>query len=165
MMRGEDDDGADERRTPHQRERAALGALAVVYREADAAYAPYSCPASGECCQLSVTRRQPWLWRAEWLAVQRRLARDGRALPAARTDGACPLLDASGLRCTIYVDRPLGCRTFFCDRIRGPARQPVETMDALQRRMLQLSEALDGEDAEPRQLLEWCEDARRVKPA
>ena len=75
------------------------------------------------------------------------------------------VLDASGLRCSIYADRPLGCRTFFCDRIRGPARQPVEAMDALQRRMLQLSEALDGEAAEPKQILEWCEDARRVKPA
>lgn len=159
MWRADDEDGAS-RTTPHQRERAALGALAVVYREADAAYLPYSCPASGECCQLAVTRRQPWLWRAEWLAIQRRLQRDGRDVPSAREDGACPLLDASGLRCTIYADRPLGCRTFFCDRIRGPARQPVEAMDALQRRMLQLSEELDGDGAEPRQLLEWFADAQ-----
>ena len=161
MWRDEEDDDEAPKRTPHQRERAALGALAVVYREADAAYRPYACPASGECCQLSVTRRQPWLWRAEWLRVQQRLRADGRPMPPPRADGACPLLDASGVRCSIYADRPLGCRTFFCDRIQGPPRQPVEVMDALQRRMLQLSEELDEDAAEPRQLLEWFERARR----
>lgn len=159
----DDDEALDEgrdSRTRHQRERAALGALAVVYREADAAFAPFSCPASGECCQLAVTRREPWLWRAEWLRVLARLERDGRTLPPARDDGACPLLDASGLRCSIYTDRPLGCRTFFCDRIRGPARQPLEAMEQLQRRLLRLSEDLDGTEAQPRPLLTWAQQER-----
>jgi len=164
---GENDDGGlddgPDPRTRHQRERAALGALSVVYREADAAFSPFSCPASGECCQLAITRREPWLWRAEWLRVLARLKQDGRPLPPAREDGACPLLDASGLRCSIYADRPLGCRTFFCDRIQGPERQPVEAMEQLQRRLQRLSEALDGAEAEPRSLLTWAQRERAPK--
>jgi Fe-S-cluster containining protein len=140
VWRGEEEE--TDRRTQAQRERAALGALAVVYREADAAWAPFSCPASGECCQLSRTGRQPWLWRAEWVRVLARLKQEGRALPPAREDGACPFLDGAGLRCTVYEDRPLGCRTFFCGRIRGPARQPLEAMEALQPKLERLSVAL-----------------------
>jgi uncharacterized protein len=149
-----------DRRTQVQRERAALGALAVVYREADTAWAPFSCPASGECCQLTKTGRQPWLWRAEWLRLEERLKRDGRALPPPRADGGCPLLDATGVRCSVYGDRPLGCRTFFCGRIQGPARQPAEVMDLLQRKLERLSVALAEEDSGPRPLLEWAREAR-----
>jgi Fe-S-cluster containining protein len=162
-VRSRDDEleAPDDRRTRAQRERAALGALAVVYREADAAWAPFSCPASGECCQLATTRRQPWLWRAEWVRVTERLKRDGRPLPPPREDGGCPLLDAGGKRCTVYEDRPLGCRTFFCGRIRGPSRQPAEVMEALQRKLERLSAALDAEDTGPRELLDWVGEARR----
>ncbi|MCI0569606.1 MAG: YkgJ family cysteine cluster protein [Myxococcaceae bacterium] len=156
-MRERDDEleAPEDRRTRAQRERAALGALSVVYREADAAWAPFSCPASGECCQLTKTGRQPWLWRAEWVRLLERLKRDGRPLPPARADGACPFLDDTGLRCSVYADRPLGCRTFFCDRIRGPERQPAEVMDLLQRKLERLSVALDEEDTGPRPLLDW----------
>jgi hypothetical protein len=159
VKRWEEDPDEDERlpATRHRRERAALGALTALYRDADATFAPWSCPASGECCQLGTTGLQPWLWPVEWLKVERALAAAGRSLPPPRKDGGCPLLDAPGRRCTIYADRPLGCRTYFCGRIRGPADQPYEKMDALQRRLEQVSRELDGPDAEPKPLLGWAQ--------
>jgi len=156
----EDHADDDEDRLPatrHRRERAALGALSALYRDADATFAPWSCPASGDCCQLGTTGLQPWLWPVEWLRVQRALATAGRSLPGPRRDGGCPLLDSQGRRCTIYADRPLGCRTYFCGRVRGPADQPYEEMDALQRRLEQVSRELDGADASPQPLLTWVE--------
>lgn len=59
--------------------------------------------------------------------------------------GACPLLDPKTLRCMIYLDRPFGCRTHFCQAAGGMlARKDVidlihrlETVDA----------ALNGEGA------------------
>src|SRR5205823_5208735 len=84
-------------------------ATRAIYRLADAAFARWSCPSSGECCQLAKTGRQPWLWPSEWKLIA---ARKGPP----RADGGCPFLDAAGARCTVYADRPLGCRTFFCGR-------------------------------------------------
>jgi uncharacterized protein len=158
-MRGQDwdderEDADDEapRGGTHAEERA-LKELRTVYRQADAAYAPYSCPASGECCQLATTRRQPWLWWPEW----RLLAR--HPLPPPRADGGCPYLDAAGKRCTVYADRPFGCRTFFCGRIQGPARQPAETVTALLVRLERLSQRLRPSLNGPRQLLDWHAEA------
>lgn len=135
-------------------EARALSELRAIYRQADAAYAPFSCPASGECCQLSKTRRQPWLWEPEWKLLSAR-----RPLPPQRADGGCPYLDATGSRCTAYADRPFGCRTFFCERIQGPARQPAETVDALLRRLEAVSQRVRPELSGPRPLLEWHAEA------
>lgn len=153
-----DEEGDGEDRLPgtrHRRERAALGALTALYREADRTYVPWSCPASGDCCQIGKTGLQPWLWPVEWLRLKRALADAGRSLPPPRQDGGCPMLDPQGRRCTVYADRPLGCRTYFCHRVRGPADQPYEEMDALQRRLQQVSRDLDGPDAAPHPLLTW----------
>lgn len=141
-------------------ERRAVTFLEAVYRQADAAFAPFSCPASGECCQLTTTGRQPYLWKVEWLKLVRALEREQRAWPEARADGGCPFLDEAGKRCTVYADRPLGCRTFFCERIRGPSRQPVEAMDAMLRKIEQLALELDPED-QPLPLLTRFEAPRR----
>jgi Fe-S-cluster containining protein len=130
-------------------EARALRELRAIYRQADAAYAPFSCPASGECCQLARTQRQPWLWYPEWQLLAR------HPLPPPRADGGCPYLDAAGLRCTVYADRPFGCRTFFCERIRGPARQPADTVDALLRRLEAVSQRVLPSLTGPRPLLEW----------
>ena len=127
-----------------------LRELRAIYRAADAAYAPHSCPASGECCQLAVTRRQPWLWPPEW----RLLRAGGRPLPPPREDGACPFLDAAGKRCTVYADRPFGCRTFFCGRRRGPASEPTEDVVELSLRLEHLSERMGSAASAPRELLD-----------
>ncbi|HYH99040.1 YkgJ family cysteine cluster protein [Hyalangium sp.] len=135
-------------------ETRALRELRAIYRQADAAYAPFSCPSSGECCQLSRTGRQPWLWYPEW-----KLLTSHRPLPPKRADGGCPYLDAAGRRCTVYADRPFGCRTFFCERIRGPARQPADTVDALLRRLEAVSQRVMPGLTGPRPLLEWHAEA------
>jgi uncharacterized protein len=127
----------------------------AVYAKADTLWARYSCPASGECCQLTKTQRQPWLWPSEW----RVLKGDG-PLPPARADGSCPFLDDSGSRCTRYADRPLGCRTFFCERIRGPAKQPAQEMNALLERLARVNLDVDEND-EARPLLELHARATR----
>lgn len=141
-------------------EARALRELRAIYRQADAAYAPFSCPASGECCQLSTTRRQPWLWYPEW-----KLLASHRPLPPPREDGGCPYLDAEGRRCTVYADRPFGCRTFFCERIRGPARQPADTVDALLRRLEAVSQRVRPSLTGPRPLLEWHAEALSQAPS
>jgi Fe-S-cluster containining protein len=135
-------------------ETRALRELRAIYRQADAAYAPFSCPASGECCQLARTQRQPWLWYPEWKLLASRYP-----LPLQRKDGGCPYLDSAGKRCTVYADRPFGCRTFFCERIRGPARQPVDTVDALLRRLEAVSQRVMPTLKSPRPLLDWHAEA------
>ncbi len=154
------DDWDDEDDAPRggtrERERA-LKEVRAIYRQADAAYAPYSCPASGECCQLAITRRQPWLWQPEWALLSQK-----RPLPPPRADGGCPYLDATGLRCSVYADRPFGCRTFFCERIRGPARQPAETVAALLERLERVSQRVDPSLKAPRPLLDWHAEAWRA---
>ncbi len=132
----------------------ALQEIRAVYRHADQAYAPYSCPASGECCQLAKTGRQPWLWEPEWRLVEEAIAREGIALTP-REDGGCPLLDAEGKRCRIYADRPFGCRTFFCSRIRGPSREPVDAVISLSRRLEKVALELDPEAKGPRPIFDW----------
>lgn len=150
----------EDARQPERGARAALQETRALYRRADEAYAPFGCPASGECCQLATTRRLPYLWLPEWLLILERLRAEGRALPPARDDGGCPFLDEAGRRCTVYPDRPFGCRTFFCQRATGPARQPAEEVIRLSRRLEAASQALEPELTAPRSILEWHRAAR-----
>ena len=144
---------------PRPAERAAMLETHAIYRHADAAYAPFSCPASGECCQLAQTGREPHLWEPEWLVLREQLLRESRPLPALRTDGACPFLDVAGKRCSVYANRPLGCRTYFCARVRGPSREPVERMGELLTRLAKVAQELDPDAAGPRPLTEWVSGA------
>lgn len=140
---------------------ALLAELRALYAEVDALYAGASCESSTECCRFGVTGRQPYVTSIELVAIERAVAARGgsarvlkrRALPLAKgraeEERACPMLDARG-RCTIYADRPFGCRTFFCSRAIGelPAREDVR--DLLNRlRSLAARHALGGEDARP----------------
>src|SRR5207253_181763 len=83
-------DEAEELRRPTRAQ--ALRRLAALYRQADAVYARFSCPASAECCQLRQRGRQPWLWPVELAALEDALRRQGRRAPGPRADGGCPLL-------------------------------------------------------------------------
>lgn len=86
------------------------------------------CDCSTECCRFGVTGREPWVTRAEWELVLLEVRRQGRRLPVLRDDddddeGRCPFLDDDGQgggRCRVYEARPLGCRTFFCERAVQP---------------------------------------------
>ena len=82
----------------------------------------YGCDCSTECCRFGVTGREPWLTRAEFDVVTTAVKAQGRKLPLPDDDdddGRCPFLGADD-RCGIYAARPLGCRTFFCDRTTHP---------------------------------------------
>lgn len=109
---------------------ALLGELAALYAEVDRAHEGWSCPASTECCRFGITGREPYVTSIELAALRRAVARRGgtlstkrRALPMARDERTCAFLDREG-RCSVYASRPLGCRTFFCERASGPARIP-----------------------------------------
>jgi Fe-S-cluster containining protein len=118
-------------------DKALLTELAAIYADVDVAYEGWSCPASTECCHFSVTGLEPYVTSIELLAITRAIAAMGGpvavrrkaeiavdandrtklpllASPAEET-GRCPLLASTG-RCSIYAARPLGCRTFYCDR-------------------------------------------------
>jgi Fe-S-cluster containining protein len=115
-----------------------LAELQALYARVDALYADWSCGASTECCRFGITGRQPYVTGIEALAVRSALARLGeavsekrRALPmlmAAERERVCPLLNREK-RCSVYEVRPLGCRTYFCERANkgaGPSRAQLQ---------------------------------------
>jgi Fe-S-cluster containining protein len=163
MRRLEHDDepaGNDRSGLPRRiAERAALKALDAVYRKAGELLAGFGCALSGECCQLAATRREPYLFPIEQLRVRRALESAGREVPPARAEGGCALLDASGRRCSIYADRPFGCRTFFCDRVKGPGPMPTAQLLGLTARLTRVSDELDP-GARPRPLSELLDEVR-----
>lgn len=128
--------------------------LRAVYDEADALYAGWSCPASTECCRFGITGREPYVTSVELAVVRRAVARSGRALDASSTrdkrklpvaddargrdERRCPLLTSEG-RCSIYADRPFGCRTYFCDRATEGSRVKHREVTDLVRRLKDLS--------------------------
>jgi Fe-S-cluster containining protein len=103
-------------------EETALAELEALYREVDAAFAGWSCPASTECCRFGVTGREPYVTSVELALLERAVAARGGRPKASRdkrlplaNERPCPLLSSDG-RCTVYASRPLGCRTFYCER-------------------------------------------------
>jgi Fe-S-cluster containining protein len=137
-----------------------LAELAALYREVDALYADWSCPGTTECCRFGVTGRQPYVTSIELAAIRRAIARRGaplsaskRALPITRDEEReriCPMLDRNS-RCSIYADRPLGCRTFYCERATQGARATRAELQAIVRKLQELASrhALGGDQARP----------------
>lgn len=120
-----------------QDETTALAELHALYAEVDALYAGWSCPSSSECCRFGITGKQPFVTSLELAALEKAVARRGgmpskkkRALPLtkdAEKERMCPLLSREG-KCSVYADRPLGCRTFYCSRATrgdGPGRDQL----------------------------------------
>ncbi|HCF58936.1 MAG TPA: zinc/iron-chelating domain-containing protein [Myxococcales bacterium] len=153
--------GDDESRSSRQAraaERRALKELAAVYRAVDALLAPFTCDRSAACCQLQRPRREPFLFSIELVRLRDGLERAGRPFPAERADGGCRLLDKSGMRCSVYGDRPFGCRTFFCEKGRGPRSMPNLEINRLSARLTRLSDGL-ALSVSPRQLSELLAEA------
>jgi Fe-S-cluster containining protein len=154
------------RPNPHEferaRERELLDALGRIYREVDAAYAGHRCPTSTDCCRFGVTGREPYVTSLELLAVRRAIAARGgvlsdrrKALPLypgeVKDERPCPLLDRHG-KCSIYDARPLGCRTFWCERAEFAERAvPRESVASFVRRIQELAAGheRDGERGRP----------------
>lgn len=127
----------------------------AILREADAFLEGWSCPASTECCRFAVTGREPWLTEVEWRILEAEIKRQGRRTPAIPDDGTCPFLSGEG-RCTVYAVRPLGCRTFFCDRASGPGSYPRKDVSRLPRALDDASApAHAGDDGRARPLRSW----------
>ena len=140
--------------------------LAAVYRDADALFAGWSCPASTECCRFGMTGREPYVTSIEVAAVKRAIAARGGArswkkaapgsvagrvaLPVVREERTCPLLDGAG-RCAVYEARPLGCRTFFCDRAEAGSKVKQREVNALVRRIQEIAarHEADGDNGRP----------------
>ena len=76
-------------------------------------------------------------------ALRSRPPVDGeRRLPVAWDEpdaGRCPMLDARTGRCRIYASRPLGCRTFYCDRAAWGEAVRQRDVNALVRRIQDLA--------------------------
>jgi Fe-S-cluster containining protein len=134
--------------------------LLALYAETDALLAPYSCDASGECCNFANTGREPYPTPVELAEVELAMAQLGgaparsapnrHALPLANEDRTCALL--SDGRCTIYESRPFGCRTFFCHRVQGPSKLPRADLQRIARDIAALAARFSPRDPLPRPL-------------
>lgn len=134
--------------------------LRSLYDRADRLYADWSCGNSTECCRFGITGRQPYVTSIELSFLRHGLARRGgalaprrRALPITRdaeVERICPMLDRSG-RCAVYAERPLGCRTFYCERASRGAGPTRDDLRELVRELQELASRheLGGERARP----------------
>lgn len=136
-----------------------LVALRGLYAEVDALLEGWTCDTSTDCCRFGVTGREPYPTAIEQAAVERAVrARGGlpkrRSLPIAKNERRCALLSDAGT-CLVYAARPFGCRTFFCERARGPASEhvremPREEIAHIARAIVELSARFAPGDAGPR---------------
>ncbi len=129
--------------------RKALADLVAFYGRVDEAQSGFSCPGRARCSRFAETGREPYLWRIEWLLVARRVAERGGRLPAERPDAGCRFLDAAG-RCTVYEERPFGCRTYGCELAQNGGRGQRERLRSLNRELGDLALGFDPEDDGPR---------------
>ena len=137
------------RRTPSPEEQQRADAeLSEVFTALGQLFSDASCPRSTRCCRFRKTGRVPYLWPVEGRRVLKGIGRRGGRLPRQSEEGECPLLLADG-GCSIYEDRPFGCRTFFCDDATLPSGNRRREVDALAKRLRSLSEALGEPDLVP----------------
>lgn len=135
----------------------------AILEQSSSLVAGSTCDCSTECCRFGVTGREPWVTRAEWDLIVAAVRRQGRRLPVIDDDdendeGRCPFLAVDEAapdrgRCRIYADRPLGCRTFFCDRaVHADGRQgrmATSTLRALRPLAGDLAALHPGVEARP----------------
>lgn len=124
--------------------------------EADRLLDGWSCECSAECCDFRGSGREPYVTSPEFALIATEVARQGRKLPGPREDGLCPFLDGDGKRCTVYAARPLGCRTFYCERASGFGAFPRKAIAALPRALEDLA---GGEKGRP--LTRWLPVSKR----
>lgn len=79
------------------------------------------CLASGQCCHFERYGHRLYVTGLETAWTLRVRAEGGAGLPtiadvdAALDRGDCPFL-VDGRRCGAHLERPIGCRIYFCDR-------------------------------------------------
>lgn len=153
---------------------APFAELLALYREVDARHAAHACPSSTECCRFGVTGREPYVTSVELAYLTRAIARRGgrtpsppppldrTALPVLKDERACPLLDPSG-RCSAYDARPLGCRTFYCDRASWDQRVTQPEIGAWVRRLKDIALAHEPRGDEGRPLTRALSGVRATR--
>lgn len=125
-----------------------------VFGELSALFASATCPRSTRCCRFRKTGRVPYVWPVEARRVLDAVARRGGRLPRGGEAGDCPLLKSDG-GCSVYDDRPFGCRTYFCDDATLPEGNPRREIDRLAKRLRAMSEGKGDRELLP--LTTWLE--------
>jgi hypothetical protein len=125
----------------------ASGDVQKIYADLAARPLDRQCQLRTGCCHFQATGKIPLLTRGEALVAAKALRATGRKSLPARTDGACPLLDAKTSRCLIYESRPFGCRTHFCQAAGGP--YPRSHVLDLIRRLEEIDASLGGDGPHP----------------
>jgi len=133
---------------------AALAEVRAVYAELAKRPIQRQCELRTECCQFQITGLTPQLTKGEAMLAAKAFRATGRKTFPEREDGACPLLKPETGRCLIYVDRPFGCRTHFCDAAGGP--YPRKTVIDLIRRLEVVDRQLGGDG--PRKIQDAIQD-------
>lgn len=100
------------------------------------------CQVVTRCCRFQLTGEVPVLTLGEAIVAARGVRASGRRELKPHAEGACPLLGREG-RCTIYSDRPFGCRTHFCRAAGGVV--PRKLVGDLIQRLEALDEKLGGD--------------------
>jgi len=102
-----------------------------------------ACQARTECCRFRLTGQTPYLTKGEALVAAKGFRGTGRKELPEADDGACPLLKRETGRCMIYVDRPFGCRTHFCETA-GGSYPRTHVLDLI-RRLEEVDRRLGGD--------------------
>lgn len=124
------------------------GELDLVLTGLSSLFSDASCPRSTTCCRFRKTGRVPYVWPAEARRVRDAVMRRGGRLPRGGGEGDCPLLLGTGT-CSIYADRPFGCRTYFCDDATLPHGARRREVDALAKRLRTASERAGESELAP----------------
>lgn len=120
--------------------------VSSVYEDLAARPLERACVLRTECCRFRSTGQVPYLTRGEAVVAALAVRRTGRVKLKDSDSGDCPLLDVHG-RCSIYDDRPFGCRTHYC-RAAGGVYPRRDVLDLI-RRLEELDARLGGEGGVP----------------
>ena len=125
-------------------DREVFGEVEAVYVELEVRLRTVvrDCRVVTRCCRFQLTGEVPVLTLGEALVAARGVRASGRRELKPHAEGACPLLGREG-RCTIYADRPFGCRTHFCRAAGGVV--PRKLVGDLIQRLEALDEKLGGD--------------------
>lgn len=125
-------------------DREVFGEVEAVYEELEMRLRTVvrDCRVVTRCCRFQLTGEVPVLTLGEAMVAARGVRASGRKELKPHAEGACPLLGREG-RCTIYADRPFGCRTHFCRAAGGVV--PRKLVADLIQRLEALDEKLGGD--------------------
>lgn len=123
-----------------------LTEIRAIYAELDSRPLTRQCQLRVQCCHFRLTGKTPMLTLGEAQYAAHGVRASGRKIIKPHPEGACPLLGKDG-RCTIYHQRPFGCRTHFCEAAGGvyPRRHVADLIQRLEA----LDESLGGHGSRP----------------